>query len=147
MTDTSSVSDDDLFAKLLRFFEQPPESSLEELKEDLRAIGVNPEEEIKWVRNVVAEHLSAAKRQRLLDAARERDSFVKKIQEMKRAATGSRGDILGKIMEIVSTAPANQVAHAQAFFSKLDRVTDSDLKSLLEDLEALQQLEERTQTS
>lgn len=114
--------------------ETSEEEDLAQIRQELREAGINADEVVSNMVNMVhdrlAEHkLAKARRQRLLTLHK-----MKQRGEISDQAT----DLKTVIMErIRSLAHGNQQL-AQAYFRKFDNATEEDLKSLLEDLDKLE---------
>lgn len=119
-----------------------PDRSLEELKEDLRAQGIDPERVVERVERLVLSKLNEYRLRWQEQARRERRAILERLPDFTAKLPATRPELERTLAEIISRlwGPGAE-AYAQAYFRKLDQVTENDLRSLLEDLERLKLLE------
>lgn len=115
------------------------EQSLDEVMDDLKSEGINVEETMARLINMVNKTSKAAKRKQLDLAREERQKKESEFIKLKDKFTDwTRDQILLKIKEILSmSGPDISVAYRE-----LESKDTEDLRSLLEDLEMARKLDE-----
>jgi len=114
--------------------------TMDEVREDLKAEGIDPDRIIERGRELVAKKLDECRLSWQAKAREERLSALKTTERVKPPMAG--GELQEKIKEILSGMLGRQTQEfAQAYFRKLDKVTEKDMQSFLEDLERLKILE------
>jgi hypothetical protein len=112
--------------------------SLEEVKADLKSEGIDLNSSLKPLMETVHKSSRAARR-KMLDHARE-ERLKTNAEESTAFGKFSylpRKELIGKIQEILSTAPVP----INVSFRDLESKNDEDLASLLEDIERAKQLD------
>jgi hypothetical protein len=118
--------------------------SLEEVKEDLKSEGIDLDSSLKRLMETVHKSSRAARR-KMLDRAREErlKTDAKEPTTFGKFANWTREELIGKIREILSTAPVA----INVSFRDLESKHDEDLASLLEDLERAKQIENKEKSN
>ncbi len=132
MTDKDKKSDADRFLDNLTSF-LAEDISPEELVEDLRASGLDPEQLDNEFRALLAEHAPTWRQRAQRERIAALEKFVKRGATPPRARFDIEQDIRGVIQamrELGAAVPAG------AYHQKFLEATDTDLESLLEDLAA-----------
>jgi ElaB/YqjD/DUF883 family membrane-anchored ribosome-binding protein len=103
----------------------------EEIAEDLRTEGLDPQELLTQFHRILSEHAPTWKER----AERERAAAIQALQPLREKASRTRDTVVSEIRRIVE-ALQQQGAKVAAgtYYRKLDETTDQDLESLLEDL-------------
>ncbi|MFQ6043790.1 MAG: hypothetical protein ACE5PV_23295 [Candidatus Poribacteria bacterium] len=119
-----------------------PDRSTEELKDDLRVEGINPERIVNRVKRLVDAKLDESRLAWLEQARQERAAMLERLREVPSDSPDTLRGIREKISEILSGMWGQQAQrYAHAHFRKLEEVTLNDLKDLLDDLKRLEILE------
>lgn len=128
--------------RLTQLLASVPDRSLEELKEDLQAQGIDPERVVDRVQRLVDAKLNDYRLRWQEQAKRERLAILGRLRNVTPKLPAARSDLERRFAEIISGlwGPRAQ-AYVHAYFRKLERITENDLRSLLEDLERLKLLE------
>jgi hypothetical protein len=114
--------------------------TIDEVREDLKAEEIDPDRVIERGRELVARRLDELRLSWQAKAREERLSALKNTEAVEAAPMGR--ELQEKINAITSGMHGRQIQQfAQAYFRKLDKVTEKDMKSFLEDLERLKMLE------
>ena len=128
--------------RLTELLASVPDRSLEELREDLRARGIDPERVVERVERLVQSKLNEYRLRWQEQARRERLAMLERLRDVTAKLPAPQPELEGRLAEIVSGLWGPRAeAYAQAYFRKLDQVTENDLRSLLEDLERLKLFE------
>ena len=127
---TSFLSDDDRKA--------------EEIAEDLRTEGLDPQELLTHFHKILSEHAPTWKER----AKRERAAALQAVQPLREKASRTRDKIVSEIRQIVeSLRQQGTEIVAGAYYRKFEEATDEDLESLLEDPKVqLQAMRKKGQT-
>jgi len=127
--------------RLTCFLTSEDNRTMDKVREDLKAEGIDPDRVIERGRKLVAKKLDEHRLNWQAKAREERLSALKSTEKVEAAPMGSEG-LKEKIKAILSGMHGTQTQQfAQAYFRKLDKVTEKDMKSFLEDLERLKMLE------
>lgn len=128
--------------RLTELLTSVPDRSLEELKEDLRTQGIDPDSIVERVQRLVEARLKEYRLRWQKQAKRERLAILERLRDVTAKLPAARPDLERLLDEIISGlwGPRAQL-YAQTYFRKLEQVTKNDLRSLLEDLERLKLLE------
>lgn len=119
--------------------------SKEELKEELREEGINPEDLISRVNQFVKSKLKEVKGAWKKAAHEKRKSLLEQMSFAKYEIPKSLSELKGKIKEMLSGVYGNEIqGHAQAYFRNFEEITEEDLRSFYEDLMKLKSLEEQS---
>lgn len=123
------------------FMSDPENLTQEEIRTELKDLGIDTEQLEIRVAEIVKRG-SQKRRLPWLKNAREKRTKIKKIFESKKIAGGSQ-NLKTKIKEILkgSYGKAAQ-SYAEAYFRKLESLSEKDLESLAEDMENLNLLED-----
>lgn len=116
--------------------------SIEDLEEDLRVEGINPEEVVQQLQSFVGAKLDEYRLAWREQARQERAAMLERLRKVPSDSPDTPQGIREKISEILSGMwgqPSQRYAHAH--FRKLEEVTENDLKDLLDDLKRLEILE------
>jgi predicted DNA-binding protein YlxM (UPF0122 family) len=124
---------------LTEFLLNAPDRSIEELKEDVSAKGIDPDQLINRVQKLVNKHMTLY---RIKKAKEERENMLEKIKNILKEPTENREEILKNILPILEAKIGSQAA--QVCYRKLKSAEIEDLESLLEDIEKLELLEDKT---
>lgn len=105
--------------------------SAEDIIEDLRTQGVDPQELLTRFHEILSEHAPTWKER----AERERAAAIQAIQPVREKPSRTRDKVASEIRQILEALrqQGTKVA-AGAYYRKFDEATDQDLESLLEDL-------------
>jgi len=125
------------------FMSDPENLNQEDIKYELEEIGVDTNKLTNRALEIVKK---GSKKRRLKWQSKARESRIKieKIIKSKKAK-GVEQDIKNKFMEILSGkhgAPAK--SFAEAYFRKMESLSENDLKSILEDMENLDLIDKTT---
>lgn len=119
--------------------------SQEELKEELRVEGINPDELISKVNQLVKSKLKEAKGAWKEKAHIKREALLKQMKLAKYNIPESLSELKEKIKEMLSGAYGGKIQnYAQAYFRNLEEITEEDLKTFYEDLMKLKFLEDQS---
>jgi len=131
---------------LADFFADFEGLSQEELKEELRAEGINPDELISKVNRLVKSKLKEAKVTWRELARAKREVLLKRIGLAEYKMPESLSALKERIKEMLSGAYGDKVQnYAQLHFRNLEEITEEDLRTFYEDLMKLKSLEERSE--
>ena len=141
-------SSSELLDCLTDFLAESSELTNEEIKEDLRAKGVDPEKVVQRVKNLVESKLEERRLAWLKRARTERLAVLEKLKSVKSSTfSGTLEELKGKAIAILSGQFGQEASmHAQVYFRNPEDVTENDLRSLLDDLEALDLLTQPSDT-
>lgn len=127
--------------RLTCFLTSEDNRTMDEVREDLKAEGIDPDRVIERGRKLVAKKLDERRLNWQAKAREERLAALKSTEKVQAAPMG-RGELQEKIKAILSGTRGRQTQQfAQAYFRKLEQVTEKDMQGLLEDLERLRMLE------
>lgn len=105
--------------------------TLDEIKEDLRSEGVDPDEVLSKFRQLLREHAPTWKER----AQSERAAALRAVQPLREKVSRTREKVVSEIRHIVeSLKQQGTEIVAGAYYRKFEEATDEDLESLLEDL-------------
>jgi hypothetical protein len=108
------------------------EQQLDEIKESLRAQGVDPEESLRQFRQVLSEHAPTWREK----AARARALLAASFEPQKARAHRTRTEIEREIRETMEAMRAlGAPIEAGAYHRNFEEARDEDLESLLDDLQ------------
>ncbi len=108
------------------------EQQLDEIKESLRAQGVDPEESLRQFRETLSEHAPTWREK----AARARADMAISFESQKARAHRTRTAIEREIRETMETMRAlGAPIEAGAYHRNFEEARDEDLESLLDDLQ------------
>ncbi len=127
--------------KLSEFFGATGEDSLDELRDRLRAEGVDPDTLIARVRELVGTRSRTIQLQWQAKARQERLEASERLKGLTASLAGTREQVLDRIRGLLAGGPAAQQAQLQAYFRNFEGMSDRDLASVLEDLERVKRLE------
>ena len=123
------------------FMAEPEGLTREELVAELEDHGIDVASLEKRVEEIV---MKGSEQRRLAwrERAREKRSTIQRFLDSRQIVIGA-ANLKNKIMQILEgTHGLEAASHAEAYFRKKERVSEKDLESLIEDLEALNLLEE-----
>lgn len=130
---------------LTDFFTDFEGLSKEDLKEELRNEGINPEDLISKVNQLVKSKLKEVKGAWKKAANEKRKSLLEQMSFAKYDIPKSFSELKGKVKEMLSGNYGNDIkGYAQTYFRNLEEITEEDLRSLYEDLLKLKSLEEQS---
>jgi len=124
----------DMLDTLMQALGSSEDQSLEEVKEELRAEGIDIDAYIDRLMHTVERSVKAAKRHALDQSRAERLRMTRPVG-IEGFADLSRDDVLARIRQILPRTPAVSVS-----FRDLEAKSDDDLRSMLEDLELAKQM-------
>lgn len=128
--------------RLTEFLTKEDDRGIEEIKEDLLAEGIDPEKTIQRVSQLIINKFDEHRLAWRDKARQERLAALQQIQNVKSSATDPQ-HVRDRIVELLRHPHGGQAElQLQAYFRKLDTITENDLKSILKDLEILELLEE-----
>ena len=131
---------------LTDFLSDPTGLSQEDIVAELQEQAIDTDELEKRVMEIVKKG-SEKRRLAWRERAKGRRAEVERILDSKHIVIGA-SDLKNKIMEILQgTYGPEALSHAEAYFRKKEKVSEKDLESLIEDLEALNLLEEANKES
>jgi hypothetical protein len=142
-TDKEPQTPSELLDRLNEFLMERPEESVEELRARLKGEGVDPDRVIQRVRQLVD---TTMKRSRLAwreKARQERLGLAEGLASVRSFGQWTREQMLARARDIL--AGSRGVQPANAHFRNFERMTDEDLRSLLEDFERTAAMEKREQ--
>jgi 2-succinyl-5-enolpyruvyl-6-hydroxy-3-cyclohexene-1-carboxylate synthase len=127
--------------RLTCFLTSEDNRTMDEVREDLKAEGIDPDRVIERGRKLVAKKLDERRLSWQAKAREERLSVLKNTEKVEVAPIGGEG-LKEKVKTMLSGMHGRQTQQfAQAYFRKLEQVTEKDMQSFLEDLERLKMLE------
>ena len=131
---------------LTDFLSDPAGLSQEDIVTELQEQGIDTHQLEKRVMEIVKEG-SEKRRLGWRERARERQAKIERLLNSKQIVIDA-SNLKNKIMDILQgTYGPDALSHAEAYFRKRDTVSEKDLESLIEDLEALNLLEEANKES
>jgi hypothetical protein len=131
---------------LTDFLSDPAGLSQEDIVTELQEQGIDTDQLEKSVMEIVKEG-SEKRRLAWRERARERQAKIEQLLNSKQIVIEA-SNLKNKIMDILQgTYGPDALSHAEAYFRKRDKVSEKDLESLIEDLEALNLLEEANKES
>ncbi len=130
--------------RLGEFLMERPEESVEDLRARLRDEGVDPDQAVARVRQLVDEKLKESRLAWRQKARQERSGLAEGLAGVHSFAQWTREQMLARAREIMAGTRGAQPAYAH--FRNFERMTDEDLRSLLEDFERTTELEKRAQS-
>ncbi len=123
------------------FMSDPENLPQEEVRAELKDLVVNTDQ-LEMMVAEIAKIGSQKRRLVWLKNAREKRTKIKKIFESKKIAGGSQ-NLKTKIKEILKGSYGEVAqSYAEAYFRKLESLSEKDLESLAEDMENLNLLED-----
>lgn len=124
---------------LIELLTDLPERTIEELEEDLREEGIYDEEFVHRVQDLVKTKLEEHRLAWLESARQEMSATLEKLSEAQPSSSpGTLEELKEKITLILSGRFGEEASkYTHIHFRKLDKVTENDLRSLLDDLESL----------
>jgi hypothetical protein len=129
---------------LAQAFDAVAPTDLAEAREELRARGLDPDQVARHLAHIAHEALERSPLNWRVRAEQERIAALQRLRTIQ-LAQKTRQEIETSIREILARAGSASQEHARAFFHKLEgRATDSDLASLLAQLEFLERSSEET---
>ncbi len=138
-------TDSELLDNLTAFLEDFENLSEEELTQELRDEGIDPEQLLTKSRVIIKSKLKDAKLSWKKSALERRQSLLEQMSSFKHSIPKSIEDVRNEIKALLTGGYGTKAqAQAQAFFRNLDEVTDEDLKSFYEDLKKLELLEKKS---
>ena len=131
---------------LTDFLSDPVGLSQEDIVTELQEHGIDTDQLEKRVMEIVKKG-SAKRRLGWRERARERQDKIERLLNSKQIVIEA-SNLKNKIMDILKgTYGPDALYRAEAYFRKRDTVSEKDLESLVEDLEALNLLEEANKES
>ena len=131
---------------LTDFLSDPAGLSQEDIVTELQEQGIDTDQLEKRVMEIVKKG-SQKRRLGWRERAKERQAKIQQILNSKQSVI-EIPNLKNKIMDILQgTYGPDALSHAETYFRKRDAVSEKDLQSLLEDLEALNLLEEANKKS
>lgn len=119
--------------------------SKEELKEELRTEGIDPNELISKVNQLVETKLKEAKGAWREKAHVKREALLKQIEQAKYDVPKDLSEVKEKIKKMLSGTYGGKIQnYAQAYFRNLEEITEEDLRTFYEDLMKLKFLEDQS---
>lgn len=119
--------------------------SKEDLKEELRTEGIDPDELILKVNQLVKTKLKEAKGAWREKAHIKREALLKQMKQAKYNIPESLSELKEKIKEMISGTYGGEIQnYAQAYFRNLEEITEEDLRTFYEDLMKLKFLENQS---
>ncbi len=134
----------ELLDRLTDFLTEPSDRTNEELKEDLRAKGIDPEKVVQRVQSLVKTKLEERRLAWLERARQERSADLERLSRVQPSRTiATLGELKQKVESILSGQfgpDASEHAHAHLHHRSLDGVTEDYLRTLVDDLVRLKLL-------
>jgi sugar-specific transcriptional regulator TrmB len=119
--------------------------SQEELKEELRSEGIDPDELISKVNQLVKSKLKEAKGAWREKGRVKRETLLKQMEQAKYKIPESLSELKENIKEMLSGTYGGKFQnYAQAYFRNLEEITEEDLRTFYEDLMKLKFLEDQS---
>lgn len=126
---------------LTEFLLDLSDCSITELKEDIRARGIDPEQLINKVQNLVNKNLA---NYRIKQAKKEMEGALKEIKRILMKTPENRNEVRNKLEKILPSLSDKMDPQAvQIYFHKLRNLENEDLDSLLEDIKKLELLKDK----
>jgi len=144
-TDKEPKTPSEFLDRLGEFFMERPEETTEELRARLRNQGVDPDHVVARVRQLVD---AKAKESRLAwreKARHERLAASQRLESMHLPGQWTREQLIECARAFLVGPAGARLAHAQAHFRNFERLTDNDLRTLVEDFERTAVLEEQSE--
>jgi hypothetical protein len=129
----------DFLALLSDFFADSSDESIEEVEADLRAEGIDPEEVADTIEKLVQTKLNEYRLKWRDEAQQERADALARLERRSSEISDLPRDLKGSISTILAEMQQQQ---AQAYFNKLQKATEDDLRDIWLDLKRLQMLSE-----
>ncbi len=126
--------------RLSEFLTDRPEESAEELRERLRNEGVDPDRVTERIRQLVATRSKEIRLGWQEKARQEREAAAERLKDVRGVGGQSRREIIERIRAMLTGQAGPRPALGQAYFRKIEEMTENDLRSLLDDLERAQRL-------
>lgn len=113
--------------------EEDTSSSLAELKNELRARGIDPDAETAWVSSYVGEQLRTLKAKRIRAASDARTGLLDRLKVLRAHGSAVVSAAVDQLLEQLQSGRLQGLEALQAQFSKLENPTEDDLRGLLTD--------------
>ena len=140
-TDKEPKTPSEFLDRLGEFFMERPEETTEELRARLRDQGVDPDQVIARVRQLVDAKAKEARLAWREKAQQERFAASQLLEGVRLSGKWTREQLIERIREFLAASAGATLANAQAHFRNFERLTDNDLRSLIEDFERTAALE------
>lgn len=129
--------------RLTDFLTDFPIRTKEELQEDLLAKGINSEKTIQSIQEAIKSELKEHRLAWLKQAKQEMPRILEKLEQIKPSETsGKLKELKDKVMKILSGQFGQEaLAEVHIHFRKLEKITENDLISLLDDIKGLEILD------
>ena len=117
--------------------------TIDDLRTELNAIGVDTDDLIKRISQIVKESSTERRLAWLTKAKNKRAEIERKIHSMIVSGNVKDVDLKNRIKDILEGRRGHAAfQHAEAYFRKAENLNERDLESLMNDLEQLNLLEE-----
>ncbi len=127
---------------LFDFLEDDEGLSDEEIKEELRAEGIDPDALIARCKSVVEVGVKEATTSWRKSAHERMESFEKTVSAAVVDVPSSSAEAMRKIKELLGNIPEGSRPRYAQFYSKMNKVTEDEAISVYQDLRRLRLLEE-----
>lgn len=144
-TDKEPQTPSELLDRLNEFLMERPEESVEELRARLKEEGVDPDRVIQRVRQLVDTTVEQSRLAWREKARKERLGLAEGLASVRSFGQWTREQMLARVHDILAGTCGVQPAYAH--FRNFERMTDDDLRSLLEDFERMAELEKHEQAA
>jgi hypothetical protein len=127
---------------LFDFLEDDEGMSDEEIKEELRAEGIDPEAVLARGKSIVEAGLREAKMSWRKRAHEKMESFDRRVSLSGMDTPSTGEEAMRKIRDLLGSIPAESRPRYAQFYSKLGEVTEDEAISVYQDLQRLKLLED-----
>jgi len=138
----------DFLDRLTDFLTDFPKRTKEEVREDLLAKGIDLEQIIQKVQEIVKSNLEEHRLLLLKQAKQERLRILEKLEQIKPSETsGKLEELKDKVIKILSGQLRQEaLAEVHIHFRNLESITENDLISLFDDIKDLEMLDKSLDT-
>jgi hypothetical protein len=135
----------ELIQSLAQAFESVAPEDLAEAREQLEARGIDPDQVAERLSDIAREALESSPLNWRVRAERERNAALQRLRNIQ-PEQKSRAELEVAIQQILARTGTASTEYARAYFHKLQgRASDSDLASLLVQLEFLERSNKETE--
>lgn len=120
--------------RLFSFLDEEMPADTEDMRHDLESAGIDVAAEVDWVQTYVGKQLDAMKDQYLRDASSSQKRLMKRLVSARKNADETRKSKIDGLMSALRGGGEAKYLELQTQFSKLEKLTEDDLVSMLEDM-------------
>lgn len=137
-------TDSEFLDNLTCFFKSFEDLDEAAIREELKEEGINPEKLLSRAKVLIEAKLKEAKMSWKNAALEKKNLMLEQISSAKYEIPHNSEELRKKIKELLSKFTSEQLpSYAQAFYRKLDQITEEDLKSFYSDLKRLEHLKKK----